>query len=336
MSSLSSNSLLRLPYSDDLTLAGITYALRSLAYTYDRMGGSSFKRLRRIVAGKAVELAFRRYLDENKVPYNILGTTPFTDPDRYDVALGGHRCDLKSFLICHRKMIRQIRRQPELLLDAAALVPSDQLESEHLRADDLYIFAFVTALMAAHSTETQRAFEAGQPIYLVHPMPERWARPKDWTSLGKIVFKSESAPILTLELGGQTSTREFCTQTVKLFPGKRFTLDEKFFTLAYLHLHEFPLGRVGVYSSMLEETYLVEPYEWANIWVYGMDVFLAGYISHAEFRQYSELLPKGSRVWQYSATLTTNNCISVHNLHCLTSLLEQVIAWKKKNAINCE
>src|SRR5512145_3161542 len=109
MSTLPVASILRLPYPSDLTRAGITYALRSLAYTYDRMGGSPFMRLRRIVAGKAVELAFRRYLDAQQVPYDNLGATPFTDPDRYDVALGGHRCDVKSFLISRREAIRQVR-----------------------------------------------------------------------------------------------------------------------------------------------------------------------------------------------------------------------------------
>jgi hypothetical protein len=32
--------LIHLPFTSDLTEGGIAYALRSLPYTYDRMGGS--------------------------------------------------------------------------------------------------------------------------------------------------------------------------------------------------------------------------------------------------------------------------------------------------------
>ena len=44
---LTLSDLIHLPYTSDLTEAGITYACRSLAYTYDRMGGSAVERLRR-------------------------------------------------------------------------------------------------------------------------------------------------------------------------------------------------------------------------------------------------------------------------------------------------
>ena len=62
---ISTSDFIHLPYTLDLTKSGIAYAVRSLAYTYNRMGGSPYDRLRRIVAGVAVELAFRRYLAEH-------------------------------------------------------------------------------------------------------------------------------------------------------------------------------------------------------------------------------------------------------------------------------
>jgi len=96
---ITASDFLQLPYTPDLTEGGIAYAIRSLPYTYDRMGGSPYDRLRRIVAGVAVELAFRRHLSQQDIPYDVKGATPFTDPDRYDVSLGGHRCDIKSFII---------------------------------------------------------------------------------------------------------------------------------------------------------------------------------------------------------------------------------------------
>src|SRR3990172_12678940 len=105
---LTPSDFLRIPFTTDLTEGLIAYAIRSLPYTYDRMGGSPFNRLRRIVAGVAGELAFRRYLSEHNIPFDVKGATPFTDPPRHDVSLGGHRCDIKSFLITYREQITEM------------------------------------------------------------------------------------------------------------------------------------------------------------------------------------------------------------------------------------
>src|SRR5512139_1541630 len=99
---LTASDLLHLPYTRDLTEGGIAYALHALPHMYIRMGSSPYEHLRRVVAGAMVELAFRRYLSEQKIPFEVKGAAPFTDPDRYDVVLAGHRCDIKSFLISHR------------------------------------------------------------------------------------------------------------------------------------------------------------------------------------------------------------------------------------------
>src|SRR5512140_1358826 len=107
---ISISDLLHLPYTNDLSEGGIAYACRSLACTYDRTGKKPVERLRRVVGGVAVDLAFRRHLAEQGVPFKVLGATPFTHPDRYDVSLGGHRCNLKSFLITRRGQIAQLGR----------------------------------------------------------------------------------------------------------------------------------------------------------------------------------------------------------------------------------
>src|SRR5688572_10475541 len=181
---ISPSDLIHLPYTRDLTEGGIAYAVRSLPYTYNRMGGSPYDRLRRIVAGVAVELAFRRYLSEHDIPYDVKGATPFTDPDRYDVSLGGRRCDIKSFLITHREQISNMQRCPNLVLQAPALVPSDQHAGDSLLDSDLYLFAFLPGLIATSQNDLKMVMEANQPHYFIHAMPESWARPSKWHPLG--------------------------------------------------------------------------------------------------------------------------------------------------------
>lgn len=327
---LTVSDFITLPFPPDLTQAGISYACRSLAYTYNRMGGSRVDRLRRIVSGVAIELGFRRYLNAHGVPHDNLGGTPFTDPDHYDVALGGRRCDLKSYLIFRKSEIQSQRQDPGQLLGAAALVPSDQVISEHLHDHDLYIFAFTHARITQTSFELRRALAAGQPACFVHPLPERWSHPAGWAPLGKLSFDLETAQpgaAVTLELGGQAGDRSFQTEQLELRQGRSFPAAGDYHSLAYLRLGAKPPGRLSVFSPARNERYWIDPRGWGNIWVYGLEILLAGYIPRGEYRQRAQRLPAGSQVLQYARTRTDNLSLPVAELYPLAGLFAQVKAW---------
>lgn len=325
--------LLRLPYTPDLTESGIAYACRSLAYTYDRMGGTPVDRMRRIAAGVAVELAFRRYLGEQSVPFDVLGATPFTDPDHYDVSLGGHRCDLKSYLISRRNQITLIRRDPGLLLQAQALVPLDQYTAEGHKPDDLYLFAFLLGVVAASHEDVGRAAAAGQPACLIHPMPDDWARPIGWIPFERLALKSECNQALTVELGGQDGERRFVTRTLDLPPRKRVPVAGEWYSVAYVRAATRPEARVGLHSPVRGGPYLIPPTGWGNIWVYGMDIFLAGWIAREDFRRKAYVLNAGMPTFQYSRTRTKNLAVPSTELEPLTPLLEKVRAWEAKKPV---
>jgi hypothetical protein len=157
---LTVKDLICLPYTPDLTESGITVACQSLPHIYDRINSSSYDRLRRMTAGVAVELAFRRYLTNKEIPFDVKGALPFTEPDRYDVSLGGHRCDLKSFLISHRTQISELRTDLGRVLKAPALVPLDQYAASSQSANDIYLFAFLTGLIAASPGDIKKAVSA--------------------------------------------------------------------------------------------------------------------------------------------------------------------------------
>ena len=162
------DDLITLTYTTDLTRSGITYAGRSLARAYEPAGPARFARLRQVVAEIAVELAFRRYLQDQEVPIDHLNATSFTDPDRYDLAIAGRRCELVSSLIFNKQRIREIRAFPETLLAAPALVPSSQVSGSPLQYEDLYIFSFLNALLAPDPGSLARAVAAEQPHHLIH------------------------------------------------------------------------------------------------------------------------------------------------------------------------
>jgi hypothetical protein len=314
---ISAPDFIKLPYTPDLTEGGIAYATRSLPYTYDRMGGSLYSRLRRIVGGVAVELAFRRLLGEREVPFEVKGATPFSEPDRYDVSLGGHRCDLKTFVMSKRNQITSTRRNPALVLRAPALIPSDQFAAENHSDQDIYLFAFLFGLTTNSPEDIQKAVAAEQRIYLVHPLRTDWSRPQAWIPLGKLTLKSECSVPVNVEIGGQDAERNFITETLTLEPLTRCQAVNEYYSLAYVHTSSIPGARIGIHSPSKDEIYLVLPHEWGNIWIYGMDIWLTGYISHEEFRRKASTIFAGSRVFQYSKTQTKNMSVPVSDLRPL-------------------
>jgi hypothetical protein len=324
---LLSSDLLRLPYTPDLTEGGIAYACRSLAYTYNRMGGSPVDRMRRIVAGVAVELAFRRHLGEQGIPFDVLGATPFTDPDHYDVSLGGHRCDVKSYHISRREQITRVHADPGLLLQAPALVPMDQFAAEGHKDDDIYLFAFLLGLAAASLDDADKAAAAGQPVYLVHPLPDEWARPVTWIPLEKLALKSECETPVTVEIGGMDAERNFVTATVDLPPRTRVPVEQAFHSVAYVHPRRRPEVRIGIHSPMRGDAYIIPPYEWGNLQVYGMDIWLAGWLTREEFRRKSYVLNAGQTTFQYAHTRTKNLAVPLTELNPLEPLFHRVKDW---------
>ncbi len=315
-------TILRLPYDATLTVAGIEYAKKSLHYTYNRMGLHAAARLRKIVAGVAVELAFRRWLAAEGVPFDLLGATPFTEPDRYDLRLGGRRCDVKSFVIGERAEISRVRRDPDWLLEAEALVPADQFQSSTLEENDFYLFGFLAGLETRRRTELDQALLAEQPVYLLYTLDQAdWLGAAQWRSLGRLVLKADLDEPLAVEVGGQNAARVTHAERLRLGPRERTVTAGEFYSLLYLHPDRLPAGPLGVRSAVLRDTVLVAPQRWENIWVYGIEIFLAGWLTKADFRARSRKLPAGTAVRQYPrGTQTENRAVPVRALRDVREL----------------
>jgi hypothetical protein len=324
---VSASDLIHLPYTPDLTEGGIAHAVRSLPYTYKRADSSPYDRLRRIVARAAVELAFRRYLAEQDIPFEVQGAKPFTDPNQYDVSLGGRRCDIKSFLISYREQIAEMKRNPQVVLQAPALVPSDQHAAEGHSDTDIYLFAFLSGLTAASQADLQKVLDAGQPYYLIHVLPEAWLRPAKWNPLGELVLKSESAETQIVEIGGQAERREMRTHVAEVPPRTRVKFEAGFYSLSHVHIKSRLHARLGIHSPALQETHIIDALDWGNIWVYGMDLLLAGYLTREEFNRRARSILPGARVFQYEKTRTKNLAVAVAELNPISDLFERVRNW---------
>ncbi len=319
--------ILHLPYTPDLTEAGIAYALRALPNLFEYAGSKPYDRIRRMVANVAVELAFRRYLSQQNIPFDVNAPMPFTEPDKYNVSLGGRSCDIKSFLISHRDQILQMRSNPSVMLGAPALVPSDHQSISDHSDHDLYLFAFLSGLIAASQSDLKRLFETTQPYYLMHVLPDEWRKPTKWRPLGALVLKSESDAEMQVEVSGQDEARGFLTRVVHLPAQKRVTIHDAFYSVSALHVKNIPEGRLGIHSLLHKEAHIIPPLEWSNIWVYGMDIYLTGFISRAEFRQRAKWIAQNSNVFQYARTKTKNLAVPVAELKSMQELFTRVKEW---------
>jgi len=69
--------------------------------------------------------------------------------------------------------------------------------------------------------------------------------------------------------------------------------------------------------------------DWGNIWVYGTNILLAGWLTRAEFNHRADPIHEGARVFQYDKTRTKNLAVPVHDLKPISDLLERAKEWNK-------
>jgi hypothetical protein len=105
-------------------------------------------------------------------------------------------------------------------------------------------------------------------------------------------------------------------------------VDDPFYSVTALHVKNIASARLGIHSPAHKDTHLIPPLEWKNIWVYGMDIILAGFISRGEFRQCAKMIAPNSRTFQYDHTKTKNLAVPVSELNPLPDLFARVREWK--------
>ena len=148
-----------------------------------------------------------------------------------------------------------------------------------------------------------------------------------WRSLGRLLFKADTHDVVELEAGGQAANHAGRVEQLRLVPRVRTASRAEFYSLLHLHVPRLPDGPLGVRSPVLGETVIVAPGDWVNIWVYGIEIFLAGWLPKADFRALSRRLPRGSAVLQYPRTQTDNRAVSVTELRPVEELAEMVKRW---------
>jgi hypothetical protein len=328
---LDSADLLHFPFDEQYTRAGAQYARDSLHFNRQRLGPEAAERLRGLVTGIAFEMATRRWLEAATIRYDRLGATVLTTSDRFDLAIGGRRCDLNCNLISDRSRIAALHADMNWLLEAEAMVPDDHLMAERMGENDIYIFGFVTGLEARQSQDTAKALARGLPIYMIHlPAQDVWANINPWQSLGGLAFKSNAEEPLRIEIGGQDGQRKAIRERVKLPPRTRITALRDYYSVLYLGTPTLPTAAVGLHSFGLKQTQIIEPLDWQNIWLYGQRVYLCGWLNKHDFRESSHHLPAQSQVKHCYQTDLPCRAVPVSNLRSMAELAEIALKHQHK------
>jgi len=279
----SPQDIVRLPYDESLSLAGVTYVQHNLGRILGGRATPSDSHLRRIVASVAVDLALRRWFDRERIPYSLLDDEPFTRPEWPRLSLGGRRLILVTSLITSRRAIQRIHRDPRRALDAPAAVSADDLEAGGLSEGDLLTFALLLGLETRSLADLERALAAGHPIHLIaFPPSPAWAHPPHGGDLGSLALASSSAR-QEIVIHGVLPGHAPWTACVALDPSSAFRSPPLHSVTALLS-SALPQGPIVASAESRPSRWEIHPGDWRNLWVYGIEILVLGWKTVHEFR----------------------------------------------------
>jgi hypothetical protein len=322
--------ILRLPFTSDLTETGIAWVMRKAANDIKPANKSHYDDLQRGIFQTGVRLALSRYLAAENIPHSTIDIRPLSQPDQYDLAIGRRRCDIRIFPVTHKKSIQHWMHVPERLVSLPVYVLKGELLQEIESQNDLLIFAFVTSLLARQGDMLSKAMKTGQPVYLISTPPSLWSHQNSWRSLGDITVQNESNRIIEIALFGLDATREFQIDMLSLSPHQSVTANRQYYSLTNLHIDELPEGNININSPTLNTSWSVKPLDWVNIWIYGMDIYFAGYLSRSKFIKSASPEPAHTRFPRQFQPASGALCVPVSELLPLGGLFSQAKKWQSR------
>jgi hypothetical protein len=288
---LKSSDLIRLPYPAELTQAGIAIASRKLAS--GRISGKSIdiRQLRLEVVQASVRLAFPRYLLDRRIPFQYQEYKPFSQPEQASVVLGGRKCEIETSLITGLNTAGQLSQSIEQLLETSIRIPAGMQTSDLYSAGDLAVFAFAVAGVTDDRSGLLHAAEAGEPFLCNHVMPEAWRQPRRRMAPGQLSFRCAGDASIVLDLYGLGSQQEPLVEQMAVYPQTWVTSRYQYSSLSCVQAGAIPSARIEMRSPARHSAYTIMPLQWRNLWVYGQEIILAGYLTIEEIWDMARAAP---------------------------------------------
>ena len=210
---ITSSDFISLSYSTELPAAGCLYACQMLVYATDYARASRYPVIRQNARQAVIELALYRYLAQMSIPFKREIVAPFTTPGYASLVLGGRVCQM---VVTATGPVNEFLDLEKINIDAP---PESNLPDAH-EDEELLIFA---ALSVPASIKVDPAEETW-----VYPMPESWAQPRQWASLGNIEICCGTASPVEMSLDGQDERHQMQCETVRMLPATPMRLQSHF------------------------------------------------------------------------------------------------------------
>ncbi len=314
---LQAADLITRPFDRQYGLAGVRHACDTLTRPGLRLQHSPAGHLRQMVSDVAFEMALRRWLEQARVDYGL--PSGHLAPARpYVLTLGGRRCALQATLLTETQALAALQHDPAWLLDSAALVTLDALNSQHLGEKDIYIFGVVAAPQIRDSARP----DAQQPLFLTHILPwQRWdSRAGQLLSPLRLQAAVESP--LTLQLGGLGRDRQPLQAAVTLQTAEPLTPPCDFSTLVYLQTARRPRSVVEIHSLTRKLQAAIAPSQWHDIWLAAEQIVLLGWLNKHDFRANSRVVHAGEYVKPHGRLPSNSRALAVAQLRPLQQLAD--------------
>ncbi|MBN1230663.1 MAG: hypothetical protein JXA19_02230 [Anaerolineales bacterium] len=282
---LTTGDLITWQYTPDLSNTGLLWVLNHLDRYYSRYPDLTPTYLKTILIQRAVELAFRRMLVEKLVPHSFQPARNFLFPDLSDLHLGGRKCIFFCNTIEKRENIQQVLKHPSRLLQGKITLSAEELFQEPFIDQDICIIAFVLGLSSSNMEDTKKAFTNNLPVHLIHLLPADWAQPTTSVPLGRIALKTDSPEALSIQLIGKDIQKNILQEKIILQQEKRTLAPEKFLSILAVYLESPVSNKVGLSASGRKDMLIIQPWQWTNLWFYGMRIFFIGYTKRGNYRK---------------------------------------------------
>jgi len=272
--------ILHLAYTPDLTEAGILYAKRMLALGVIRASHTDPTAIRQTITDIAAELAFRRYLNEQNIPYQAAQAAPFSQPDRRVLFLAGRRCRLiNSTFRLHRSEDRD-------LLKSVAGLSATELNSDRLEHTDLLIFSFTS--LKPHPRQQSNWDLTANPGWYLYLLPQSWLG-KSLPIKGRwVTIENLGNHEIKLELGGLHAPVHPVCREASLAAGQRAGIPDEISSLTYLATRTRPQAGIELHLVGDHRILRIMPDQWMKLGQHAEDILLAGYRTVGDFRQHAQ------------------------------------------------
>ena len=293
----------------------------------ERYGALKLDILRHEAARAAAELAFRRFLEAEGVSYKVTVETLQADSGWGTSLLGGRRCELEVILAETRVGGNSIRKDAGVIKHSQVSAKRHTQMAAGQEGSDLLVFALAYVGMKRSREESVRAIDAGKPVQMAALLPDKWMHPTDWGPIGEIKLGNDSEAAILLEMVGCDKGRQVLVEEMNLAGKGLALLEGEFFSLGSLYSREAAEKPISIQLGKKSRTFSIGSHQWGNVWVYGREVVVLGYLPRNEYQRRAKVRLGARRL---NGSDISSRGVRVRELRPIDDLLARSRKWARK------